>query len=106
MTVTMLESSYDEGMDVVSSEVGVRELKARLSAYLAAVQQGKEVIVTDRGRPVARLVPVERDVDEHRARLIAEGRLIPPRSKVRALPEPRYRLSEGSIVDFLRDQRR
>ncbi len=34
------------------------DLKARLSEYLRAVQAGAEVVVTDRGRPVARLVPV------------------------------------------------
>jgi prevent-host-death family protein len=93
-------------MDVVSEQVGVRELKARLSAYLAAVQQGKEVVVTDRGRPVARLVPVQGSADEHRATLIAEGRLIPARTKARWVPEARYPLSEGSIVDILRDRRR
>jgi prevent-host-death family protein len=35
----------------------IGELKARLSAYLARVRAGEEVVVTDRGRPVARLVP-------------------------------------------------
>lgn len=38
--------------------VGVADLKARLSEYLARVKSGEEVLVTDRGRPVARLVPV------------------------------------------------
>lgn len=37
---------------------GVSELKARLSRYLAAVAAGEEVLITDRGRPVARLVGV------------------------------------------------
>lgn len=37
---------------------GIGQLKARLSAYLARVRAGEEVVVTDRGRPVARLVPV------------------------------------------------
>jgi prevent-host-death family protein len=37
--------------------VGVAELKAHLSEYLARVQDGEEIIVADRGRPVARLVP-------------------------------------------------
>lgn len=37
---------------------GVAQLKARLSEYLARVKAGEEVLVTDRGRPVARLVPV------------------------------------------------
>jgi prevent-host-death family protein len=36
----------------------VSELKAGLSAYLARVKAGEEVVVTDRGTPVARLVPV------------------------------------------------
>jgi prevent-host-death family protein len=36
--------------------VGVRELKARLSEYLARAQAGEEVVVTDRGRPVVRIV--------------------------------------------------
>lgn len=35
--------------------VSIAELKARLSEYLAAVRAGEDVIVTDRGRPIARL---------------------------------------------------
>ncbi len=38
--------------------VGVRELKNRLGYYLWAVRQGRAFTVTDRGKPVARLVPV------------------------------------------------
>ncbi len=37
---------------------GIAQLKARLSEYLARVKAGEEVLVTERGRPVARLVPV------------------------------------------------
>jgi len=40
-------------------KVGVRELKDRLSHYLRAVRQGQVVEVTVRGKPVARLVPVQ-----------------------------------------------
>jgi prevent-host-death family protein len=39
------------------TQVGIAELKARLSEYLARVQDGEEIVVADRGRPVARLVP-------------------------------------------------
>jgi prevent-host-death family protein len=106
MGVLPLQSGYDVDVNVVSSEVGVRELKAKLSAYLAAVQSGQEFLVTDRGRPVARLSPVRGGADEHLARLIEEGRLILPRSRDRSLPQPRNRLTSGSIVDFLREQRR
>jgi len=37
----------------------VSELKASLSEYLGRVKAGEEVVVTDRGRPIARLVPIE-----------------------------------------------
>jgi prevent-host-death family protein len=37
--------------------VGVRDLKNRLTHYLRVVQEGRTILVTSRGRPVARLVP-------------------------------------------------
>lgn len=41
------------------SHVGVRELKNRLSRYLKRVQEGEEIVVTDRGRSVAKIVPAK-----------------------------------------------
>ncbi len=40
--------------------VGVREAKAHLSRLLKMVQEGREVVLTDRGKPVGRIVPVEK----------------------------------------------
>lgn len=37
--------------------VPVAELKASLSAYLRQVKAGEDVLVTERGRPIARLTP-------------------------------------------------
>lgn len=37
----------------------VSELKASLSAYLARVKRGEEVVVTERGKPIAKLVPLD-----------------------------------------------
>jgi len=42
----------------------ISELKARLSAYLAEVRGGGEVLVYDRATPIARLVPVEDERDD------------------------------------------
>jgi prevent-host-death family protein len=39
---------------------GVREARQNLTALLDDVKKGREVVITDRGRPVARLAPVER----------------------------------------------
>lgn len=38
--------------------VGIRELKARLSEYLARVQAGERLTVTDRGRPIATIAGI------------------------------------------------
>ena len=40
--------------------VGIREAKANLSKLLRMVERGKEVVVTDRGRPVGKLVPISK----------------------------------------------
>jgi prevent-host-death family protein len=39
---------------------GVREARQNLSALLDEVRKGREVIITERGRPVAKLVPPDR----------------------------------------------
>lgn len=38
------------------TEVGIRELRDHLSRYLDRVQDGEEVVVTDRGRAIARVL--------------------------------------------------
>lgn len=67
-------------------KASVSILKARLSQYLAAVKAGEEVIVTERGRPVARLTAVGADgLPEGRlAKLVREGRVRPPTHAVPA----------------------
>jgi len=53
----------------------VSKLKAYLSEYLNQVKAGNEVLITDRGEPVARLVPISRTrtVGESLARMEKQG---------------------------------
>lgn len=44
---------------MASNLVGARELKARLGTYLRRVRQGRTLVVTDRGQPVAELRPID-----------------------------------------------
>lgn len=39
--------------------IGIREIKASMSHYIKRVKQGETLIITVRGRPVAKLVPLE-----------------------------------------------
>ena len=65
-------------------QASVAELKARLSEYLAAAKRGEDVIVTDRGRPVARLTGLEgaNHWDARIEELVRAGLLHPPRRKL------------------------
>lgn len=95
----------------MKSTVGVRELKNRLTRYLRLVQQGKEIVVTDRGTPVAMLCPFRKrrskaSVEAHVSDLAARGLLIPG-SGVRLRPAadlPEAELSSAILAD--RDERR
>ncbi|WP_219414980.1 type II toxin-antitoxin system Phd/YefM family antitoxin [Pseudonocardia nigra] len=60
----------------MADQVGVRELRERLSSFLDRVQRGEQIEVTERGRPVAMLVPLP----ESRAvlaELVATGKVTP-----------------------------
>jgi prevent-host-death family protein len=70
---------------------GVAELKARLASYLKIVKSGSEILITDRGVPIAKLVPIEagRNRDIRRQRLAAAGLLRLGRGRVpKELLEP------------------
>lgn len=55
--------------------VGVFEAKNRLTSLLDEVEGGGEVLITRRGKPVARLVPAEPGFDRVKARQAADGLL-------------------------------
>jgi prevent-host-death family protein len=62
----------------MSDSVGVAELRQNLSKYLKRVAEGERLVVTDRNKPVAQLMPpptTSSRIDE----LIAEGKVRPPR---------------------------
>ena len=48
---------------MVQSEVGIRELKSRLSAYLRHVKAGGTVTITERGTPIGRIVPLAQSTE-------------------------------------------
>lgn len=104
-----IECGYNQRMKKATlpaaATVGVRDLKNRLSAYLDRVKAGEEIIVTEHGRPIARLSAVGADVDRMTA-LVDAGIVRVPKSP-RRLPATRVRLrGGGSVDDEVADQRR
>ncbi|MGA8529978.1 MAG: type II toxin-antitoxin system prevent-host-death family antitoxin [Acidobacteriaceae bacterium] len=56
--------------------VNIGELRNQLSAYLRYVRNGEEVVIKDRDRPVARILPFEtRSISEEEALLVASGKM-------------------------------
>jgi prevent-host-death family protein len=90
----------------------VSTLKNGLSAYLDLVRSGEVVLITDRGRPIARLVPLEPhvDLDPASRRDELERRGIIKRAEVPAdaahfesLPPPSK--ADGDVLQALLDER-
>ena len=83
-------------------EIGVRELRDKLSRHLAAVREGRTVTITDHGRAIARIVPVQRPTRLEVLR--EEGRIRPGRERKRRAPDPVS--AAGTVSDLVDDQRR
>ena len=88
---------------------GIAELKAHLSRYLDQVKHGQEVVITERGRPVAKLVPLhptERRASR-RERLARAGLLLPGPGRIRGslLKPPRGPLVGGGVLKALLAER-
>lgn len=88
--------------------VGIREAKMNLSKLLKRVTQGQEVIITDRGKPVGKIVPVPQDhlsLAERIKKMEEHGLLGPVRKgKPIRLPPP-LPAREGIAQKFLQEDR-
>jgi prevent-host-death family protein len=88
---------------------GVTELKASLSENLARVKAGEEVLVTEHGRPIAKIVPLSSVAPEtSTAELVRAGILRVPERKIDddfwRLPRPAD--ADGLVLRALLDERR
>lgn len=68
------------------STVGVKELKNRLTQYLRRTKQGEEVVVTERGKPIALIQPIRSaespvSLEARLAKLAAQGLVTLPTHK-------------------------
>lgn len=92
---------YDAYTSDVRVEVGVRELRENLSLWLDRAAAGDEVVVTERGRPKARLTTAETGFE----RLVREGAVTLATSPRTPIREGDLTPVKGSIASLLGEQR-
>ena len=87
----------------------VSRLKAKLSEHIARVKRGEEVLITERGKPVARLVPVGPGVaeDQRLRDLVARGVVRPGTGNWAQLLAdlPICRVPEGTVERLIDEER-
>lgn len=88
----------------MSTDIGIRELKARLSECVRRAAEGERIIVTDRGRPVAQLTALD-----DMARIeqgVAEGWITPAKRRGQlGTARPILSASGPSIMEMLDEDR-
>lgn len=93
-------------MEMIS--VGVREAKINLSKLLKRVMRGQEIIITERGKPVGKIVPMPQNhlsLAERIARMEEQGLLRQVRNgRTMRLPPP-LPAREGVAHEFLQEDR-
>jgi prevent-host-death family protein len=85
--------------------VGVRDLKSRLSEYLRHVSQGQTVIITDHGRPVGRLSPVDQPLDERLKAMQDAGLVAWNGQKLKRITPAAVNRSDQQVSDLLAEMR-
>jgi prevent-host-death family protein len=90
-----------------SAKVGIRELRQNLSVYVRRVREdGQAYEVTERGEPVARLMPLE-GFATRIERMMADGQIAPATRGASDLPQPLPPVTGkplSQILDGLRDE--
>jgi prevent-host-death family protein len=73
-------------------KLGLREANQQFSKAIRAVRAGKEVVLTERGRPIAVIKPIKQADPQQAAlqHMADEGLITPPRRKG-PMPSPRWR---------------
>ena len=83
--------------------VNIGALKASLSDHIRHVKNGEEVVICERNKPVARIIPIQIEDEEERVKqLIARGVMTPPRKK--RASGARWTIPQGKISDEVMEE--
>lgn len=87
------------------NRIGIREIRQDASMILARVEDGEEFIVTNRGVPVAKLLPYKKSADELISEMISAGEIVEAEGNVWELPAPSVKLKGKTASELLIEER-
>jgi prevent-host-death family protein len=86
---------YNGHVEVMVRTANIAQLRDRLTQYLREVRAGEEIIVRDRQRPIAKIIPLTMDAESDDEALVAAGLM---RKATRRLPATFWRTRRGAVT--------
>jgi prevent-host-death family protein len=90
---------------VTQINVGIRELKARLSSYVQQVKEGATLVITEHGKPVGRIVPMQETAETQVQELIQTGLVAWSGRRLSPLTPPAQAPNYQSVAELLLEDR-
>jgi prevent-host-death family protein len=90
---------------VAQITVGIRDLKEQLSRYLDQVKTGATVVITDRGKPIGRIISIAPSLDERLQQLAAANVLAWSGRRVSAEPPAVHNNEAKTVAELLLEDR-
>jgi len=93
----------------MTTTAGIKEIKNNLSRFLARVKSGDEVLITERGKPIARIIKENQGENALRSALsplIQQGFLVMPSRNIVREPQPRIQTSGKLASEMIAEDRR
>jgi len=90
---------------MIEPGVNIRDLKAHLSKYLRKVKEGHTILITERGKPIGRIIPEREQIEERLARIVVAGLAKWSGKKLQPRNPTLTNQSEILISDLVSEQR-
>ncbi|RMF86143.1 MAG: type II toxin-antitoxin system prevent-host-death family antitoxin [Nitrospinota bacterium] len=90
---------------MLETTVSIRELKSRLNHYLRLAKAGQTIEITERGRPIGRIVPVEKPLEDRLEAMAILGYLVRAQGKLEPRPPVARLQGRKTVAEILVENR-
>ncbi|MBI3537597.1 MAG: type II toxin-antitoxin system prevent-host-death family antitoxin [Chloroflexi bacterium] len=90
---------------MASTTVGIRELKSKLAHYVRHIKAGGTLTITERGKPIGRIIPTKASTNDRVQELIRAGLVSWNGRKLRSFHPTLRPRGKRTIADLLLENR-